>query len=651
MFLFSWQHPDPDSAAFEESYNGAALDNVAMFPDDSLLEGATDDGSMAGPAYLAWLRSGLPPTANIESISGGSSGSSGGTNSNPVCAIRPWASGPYFKPNALRYLDSVPFTHRAPRRWGWKNPKVIYHLEVLFAAYPDAAFVHVVRNPLDLAAAQWEHLQNRALEFATLQGGYEAASEVANERCTIASATAAALAQAKRKIPPPTGAATSTSTAAARQLLPLSKVSSSTACALSKSALHKMGTCKGTGGGRGKAAIAACASDKPPSSGSGPATNARTAPAAAAAAAAATAVREPKPTPWQCLQAQLWADINAAARSYGLRCLGGEAFEEYDSSQSSTSNSSSSRSSKTIGSRSGSSSASSSFMQASVMTAHDAGSSAESEEPASTQQSPPPRYLLWRTEDAVGLRSPSDQERLAAALSTFLNVPIASVMRGLEEEKPPVTAPLRPKAAPVAAAAAAAAVSAATAAISAASEPGGMVLPQSLQQPFFRQLPLQQLEPPQQLSSVQRQQQQRRRLGYGKYLAELSLGEATLSSSCAEAAAPGAMASFGYAPESVLLAFAQPKVEQQLELKKETKQPAQEKQPPPAQHSKSQMNMPRLSNEIDTSSKDSDVESSLAPRPVVSLDVVLLVVSLATLLAVAWRRHFARDDVVDVGSG
>ena len=279
MFLFSWQHPDPDSAAFEESYNGAALDNVAMFPDDSLLEGATDDGSMAGPAYLAWLRSGLPPTANIESISGGSSGSSGGTNSNPVCAIRPWASGPYFKPNALRYLDSVPFTHRAPRRWGWKNPKVIYHLEVLFAAYPDAAFVHVVRNPLDLAAAQWEHLQNRALEFATLQGGYEAASEVANERCTIASATAAALAQAKRKIPPPTGAATSTSTAAARQLLPLSKVSSSTACALSKSALHKMGTCKGTGGGRGKAAIAACASDKPPSSGSGPATNARTAPA------------------------------------------------------------------------------------------------------------------------------------------------------------------------------------------------------------------------------------------------------------------------------------------------------------------------------------------------------------------------------------
>jgi hypothetical protein len=126
VFLFSWQHPDPDSAAFEESYNGAALDNVAMFPDDSLLEGATDDGSMAGPAYLAWLRSGLPPTANIESISGGSSGSSGGTNSNPVCAIRPWASGPYFKPNALRYLDSVPFTHRAPRRWGWKNPKVIY---------------------------------------------------------------------------------------------------------------------------------------------------------------------------------------------------------------------------------------------------------------------------------------------------------------------------------------------------------------------------------------------------------------------------------------------------------------------------------------------------------------------------------------------
>jgi hypothetical protein len=270
-----------------------------------------------------------------------------------------------------------------------------------------------------------------------------------------------------------------------------------------------------------------------------------------------------------------------------------------------------------------------------------------SKEAAPTQQPVPPRYLLWRTEDAVGLRSPDDQARLAAALSTFLELPKTNVMRGLENENPPVATPPHPKAAPVAAAAAAAAVSAASAAISAAKETGGVALPQPLQQ-----ISLQHTSFPQ---PIAQQPHQRRRLGYGKYLAELSLGEATLASSCAEAAAPGAMASFGYAPESVLLAFAQPAGAEQQDQKQLEVKPSQQAKPasPPQQQSIGQViQLPKPSDVVGDINGDGGAEKILpAPRPVVSLDFVLLAVSLATLLTVEWRRRFAREEGVEVGNG
>jgi hypothetical protein len=44
-------------------------------------------------------------------------------------------------------------------------------------------FIHVLRNPLDLAAVQWEHLPNRVSEFAGIHDGYHKASRIMDRRC------------------------------------------------------------------------------------------------------------------------------------------------------------------------------------------------------------------------------------------------------------------------------------------------------------------------------------------------------------------------------------------------------------------------------------------------------------------------------------
>ena len=137
-------HPDPSTDLFKETYNGPALDNVVMYPESGHLIGMTDDGRFAGPSYDTWLRSG-------------------------PCEPRPEAEPLRLGKAGHDFLNSVPFANRRPLRWGWKNPKAIFHLEMLLAVYPGAVLVHVVRHPLDMASSQWEHLQNRAAEFTHLQ--------------------------------------------------------------------------------------------------------------------------------------------------------------------------------------------------------------------------------------------------------------------------------------------------------------------------------------------------------------------------------------------------------------------------------------------------------------------------------------------------
>lgn len=46
-------------------------------------------------------------------------------------------------------------------------------------------FIHVVRNPLDMASTQWEHIQSRTHEFTGIHGGYDEAAALMHNRCKI----------------------------------------------------------------------------------------------------------------------------------------------------------------------------------------------------------------------------------------------------------------------------------------------------------------------------------------------------------------------------------------------------------------------------------------------------------------------------------
>jgi len=46
-------------------------------------------------------------------------------------------------------------------------------------------FVHVVRNPLDMASTQWEHVQSRTHEFTGIHGGDDEAAALMRSRCKV----------------------------------------------------------------------------------------------------------------------------------------------------------------------------------------------------------------------------------------------------------------------------------------------------------------------------------------------------------------------------------------------------------------------------------------------------------------------------------
>jgi hypothetical protein len=120
---------------------------------------------VSGPAYMSWLV---------------------GDHCNTTSAA---ATNAGLEVSAIHYLNSVPDENRSPRRWGWKNPKTLYYLDWLLALYPNMLFVHVLRNPLDMASVQWQHLSHRALEFSGIHGGFDEASAVMTDRCAAMTAS------------------------------------------------------------------------------------------------------------------------------------------------------------------------------------------------------------------------------------------------------------------------------------------------------------------------------------------------------------------------------------------------------------------------------------------------------------------------------
>jgi hypothetical protein len=207
------------------SNKGDAMDNVGMYPQSGQLEGMKDTGKIAGSDYFEWLLS-------------------------DTCEPRKVVV-PFVTPDrGLSYIDSVPEENRKPHRWGWKNPKVMYHLEVLLTMYPDLIYIQVVRNPYDMASYQFEHLHNRVKEFVMLHGGYEDATALSNIRCL--------------KVAP----------------------DNPKSCLLSVSALKNVADCQ-------KSNIEDCVRQSDVST---------------------------RP-PWQCMDMQLWAQINSASYVFGVRCL------------------------------------------------------------------------------------------------------------------------------------------------------------------------------------------------------------------------------------------------------------------------------------------------------------------------------------------
>mmetsp|Transcript_19654 Transcript_19654/g.23372 ORF Transcript_19654/g.23372 Transcript_19654/m.23372 type:complete len:458 (-) Transcript_19654:457-1830(-) len=220
-------YPSRHSQLFKECYNGEALDNVAMYPESGQLDGLQSEKKTAQKSYSKWLLGNQcsPPNVSIPFVLSG---------------------------KGRKYLGSIPEPNRKRYRWGWKNPKTIYHLHVLLSMYPDMVFIQVLRNPFDMASVQYEHLHNRALEFSDLNGGFEETAALSNFRCLTISPN------------------------------------NPKACLVSSSALKTISECRGP-----HTDVPKCVKQ----------------------------TDTPKPSPWRCLDMQLWAQINAAAYVYGVRCL------------------------------------------------------------------------------------------------------------------------------------------------------------------------------------------------------------------------------------------------------------------------------------------------------------------------------------------
>ena len=74
---------------------------------------------------------------------------------------------------AIRALRRIPQSNRKKWAWGWKHPKTMYRVAELRSVFPCLHYVHVMRDPRDMAAVPHEHIQYRAgeiIDVAKAQG-------------------------------------------------------------------------------------------------------------------------------------------------------------------------------------------------------------------------------------------------------------------------------------------------------------------------------------------------------------------------------------------------------------------------------------------------------------------------------------------------
>ena len=137
--------------------NGVPQDNHCMTPQFK----KQPSKRMSMPDYSVWLEHGACVSEDLRFAQSNLELNSGG----------------------VTYMESVPLKNQQVHRWGFKHPKEMYRLNLLSAFFPGMLLIHVLRNPLDMAASYTEHLQYRCSEFSSLHGGAPKAAAVMKERC------------------------------------------------------------------------------------------------------------------------------------------------------------------------------------------------------------------------------------------------------------------------------------------------------------------------------------------------------------------------------------------------------------------------------------------------------------------------------------
>ena len=163
VFVAIPQYPSEDSELFSECYTGH-LENTCMHSKGKVSE---IDKNAAGPMYRSWLQGSPCDLALYQEEEG------------EMHIVPSSGTG--------RVMKAVPKRCQRRHRWGWLNTQSIFRLDELWTQYPGLIFIHIVRNPLDMAASigadLFLPLRDRAKEFASIHGGYLGAADAMTKRC------------------------------------------------------------------------------------------------------------------------------------------------------------------------------------------------------------------------------------------------------------------------------------------------------------------------------------------------------------------------------------------------------------------------------------------------------------------------------------
>ena len=154
-----YMHPARHTRLFKTCYNGDPLDNMCMRPrgGNGLWKNKTGFND-AGTLYYDWLY-------------------------DKECLAIKFRPPQNLSENGEAFLASVPQINRQPLRWGWKLPETMFQLNRLLSYFPGMVFLHVLRNPLDMANSYLEHLPAVSSEFGLLHGGAASAADLIRKRC------------------------------------------------------------------------------------------------------------------------------------------------------------------------------------------------------------------------------------------------------------------------------------------------------------------------------------------------------------------------------------------------------------------------------------------------------------------------------------